>query len=67
MIPHIVRVIVKRDCAHALLASAIVGANFLVWANIAARTIIAPEDIPVGIVTGLIDGAFFIWILRRGA
>lgn len=67
MIPHVVRMLVGGDYARVLPASALVGAIFLVWADIAARTVMAPEDIPIGIVTGLIGGAFFVWLLRRRA
>ena len=65
MVPHIVRLIVGGDYARVLPVSALFGAIFLVWADIAARTIMAPDDIPIGIVTGLIGGLFFIWLLRR--
>lgn len=65
MIPHIVRMLVGGDYVRVLPASAIVGAIFLVWSDIVARTFMAPEDIPIGIVTGLIGGAFFIWLLGR--
>lgn len=65
MIPHIVRMLVGGDYARVLPASAIAGAIFLVWADIVARTAMAPEDIPIGIVTGLIGSAFFVWLLRR--
>ncbi len=65
MVPHVVRLVVGGDCARVLPASALVGAVFLVWADIAARTVMAPEDVPVGIVTGLVGGAFFVWLLRR--
>lgn len=65
MIPHIVRLIVGGDYARVLPVSALVGAIFLVWADIFARTVMAPDDIPIGIVTGLIGGVFFIWLLRR--
>ena len=67
MIPHIVRMLVGGDYGRVLPGSALIGANFLVWADIAARTIMAPEDIPIGIVTGLVGGAFFVWLLRRQA
>ncbi|WP_227270218.1 FecCD family ABC transporter permease [Roseobacter weihaiensis] len=67
MIPHIVRLIVGGDYARVLPASAICGAIFLIWADIAARTVMAPDDMPIGIVTGLIGGFFFIWLLRRRA
>lgn len=65
MVPHIVRMIVGGDYTRVLPASALAGAVFLLWADIAARTIMAPEDMPIGIVTGLIGGLFFIWMLRR--
>ncbi|WP_224823808.1 iron ABC transporter permease [Cognatishimia sp. MH4019] len=65
MVPHIVRMIVGGDYARVLPASALVGAIFLLWADIIARTIMAPDDMPIGIVTGLIGGVFFVWLLRR--
>ena len=65
MIPHIVRLIVGGDNARVLPASMLAGAVFLVWADIAARTIMRPEDLPIGIVTGLVGGVFFVWLLRR--
>ena len=48
-------------------AAMLTGAIFLIWADIIARTIMRPEDMPIGIVTGLIGGAFFVWLLRRRA
>lgn len=66
-IPHIVRLIVGSDNARVLPASMLMGAVFLVWADIAARTIMRPEDMPIGIVTGLVGGVFFVWLLRRNA
>jgi len=67
MIPHIVRLVVGGDNARVLPAAMLVGAIFLVWADILARTLMRPEDMPIGIVTGLIGGMFFIWLLRRKA
>ncbi|MFQ6546981.1 FecCD family ABC transporter permease [Aestuariibius sp. 2305UL40-4] len=68
MVPHIARMIVGGDNRRVLPASAFGGAIFLLWADIAARTILRPEDIPIGIVTGLVGGVFFVWLLwrRRG-
>lgn len=65
MIPHIVRLFVGGDNARVIPMSALFGAIFLVWADIVARVIVRPEDLPIGIVTGLIGGVFFIWLLRR--
>lgn len=65
MIPHIVRLIVGGDYTRVLPVSALCGAIFLLWADIFARTVMAPDDIPIGIITGLIGGVFFVWLLRR--
>ena len=67
MIPHIVRLVVGGDYRRVLIGSAIAGAIFLLWADIVARTIMAPEDLPIGIVTGIIGGIFFVWLLRRNS
>ncbi|MFT5867364.1 MAG: iron complex transport system permease protein [Gammaproteobacteria bacterium] len=67
MVPHIARMLVGGDYTRVLPASALIGAIFLLWADIAARTVMAPEDIPIGIVTGLIGGIFFVWLLSRRA
>ncbi len=63
MVPHIARILVGGDYARVLPASALIGAIFLLWADITARTIMAPEDMPIGIVTGIVGGGFFIWLL----
>ncbi len=65
MVPHIVRALVGGDYFRVLPISALVGGIFLLWADLAARTLMAPEDMPIGIVTGLVGGLFFIWMLRR--
>ncbi|WP_234999575.1 FecCD family ABC transporter permease [Roseovarius albus] len=64
MVPHIVRLLVGGGNTRVLPVSALIGGIFLLWADIAARTVIAPEDMPIGIVTGLIGGLFFIVLLR---
>jgi iron complex transport system permease protein len=58
---------VGGDNARVLPLSMLVGAIFLIWADIAARTLMRPEDMPIGIVTGLVGGLFFVWLLRRRA
>ncbi|MEM1364850.1 MAG: iron ABC transporter permease [Pseudomonadota bacterium] len=65
MVPHLVRMAVGGDYVRVLPGSALVGAVFLLWADILARTIMAPEDMPVGIITGLVGGLFFVWLLGR--
>ena len=65
MVPHIARILVGGNYSRVLPASAMIGAIFLLWSDIAARTVMAPEDMPIGIVTGLIGGIFFVWLLGR--
>lgn len=65
MVPHVARMLVGGDYRRVLPSSALLGAIFLLCADIAARTVMAPEDMPIGIVTGLVGGLFFVWLLRR--
>lgn len=65
MIPHMVRLIVGSDHRLVLPFSALVGAIFLIWADVFARIIMAPEELPIGIITALCGGPFFIWLLRH--
>ena len=65
MVPHVVRMLVGGDYFRVLPVSALIGSTFLVWADIAARTVMAPEDMSIGIITGLVGGVFFIWVLSR--
>ncbi|MET8171725.1 FecCD family ABC transporter permease [Streptomyces clavifer] len=67
MLPHIVRLFVGGDHRRVLPTAALAGAVFLVWADIAARTVAAPMEIPVGVLTALCGGPFFLWLLRRDA
>ncbi len=66
--PHALRLIVGPDHRILLLASAIAGAIFLMLADLAARILIDPLEIPVGILTALIGAPFFLYLLltRRG-
>jgi iron complex transport system permease protein len=65
IIPHLVRLLVGPDHRLVLPASALFGAAFLVACDTIARTILAPVELPVGIVTALIGGPFFLWLLIR--
>jgi len=67
VVPHLVRLIVGVDHRLVLPASALFGAAFLVGCDLVARTLFAPVEIPLGIVTAMIGGPFFLWLLvRRG-
>ncbi len=65
VVPHLVRLIVGADHRVVLPASALFGAAFLVACDLVARTMMAPMELPVGIVTALIGGPFFLWLLVR--
>ncbi|MGD9482614.1 iron ABC transporter permease [Streptomyces sp. TRM70308] len=67
MMPHIVRLFVGGDHRRVLPAAALAGAVFLVWADVAARTVAAPMEIPVGVLTALCGGPFFLLLMRRDA
>lgn len=64
IIPHIVRLIVGPDHRILLPASAIVGSIFMVFTDTIARTAISPIEVPVGIITAIFGGPFFIYLLR---
>ena len=65
IIPHVVRMMIGSNYKWVLPLSALLGAIFIVWADIVARLAIAPEEMPIGIITALCGGPFFIWMLRR--
>lgn len=65
VVPHILRLIIGPDHRVLLPASALGGAAFLVLADALARSIIAPELLPVGTVTALVGGPFFLLLLWR--
>lgn len=65
VIPHLVRMLVGPLHARLLPISALVGAVLLVWADIAARTVLPSQELPLGLVTALVGVPAFIWLLRR--
>jgi iron complex transport system permease protein len=65
MIPHIVRFVVGSDHRRVLPTAALLGAVYLVLADLLSRVVIAPSELPVGIVTAVLGGPFFLWLLRR--
>jgi iron complex transport system permease protein len=65
MTPHILRLVLGADHRRLLPAAALGGAAFMVLADLAARTVVAPEEIPVGALTAILGGPFFLYLLRR--
>jgi iron complex transport system permease protein len=65
VVPHILRMLGGHDFRRLIPLSAIGGAAFLIVADVLARTLIAPTELPVGVVTALIGAPFFVFLLRR--
>jgi iron complex transport system permease protein len=65
MTPHILRLFIGSDHRRLIPASLLAGATFMVLADLAARTAVSPEEIPVGAVTAVLGGPFFLYLLRR--
>lgn len=65
VVPHIVRLMVGSDQRLLIPASMLFGAAFLVLCDTVARTVIAPTEIPVGVITSTLGGPFFLWLLTR--
>lgn len=63
VVPHAVRLVIGADHRLLLPASALVGGTFLMGADTVARTLISPTEIPVGIITALAGGPFFVYLL----
>ena len=65
IVPHLVRLLVGADHRLVLPASALFGAAFLIACDAVARTVMSPLELPVGVITALIGGPFFLWLLVR--
>ncbi len=66
VVPHLVRLVAGPDHRVLLPASALAGASLLLFADLAARLVLAPAEMPIGIVTALIGAPFFLYLLLRG-
>lgn len=67
VVPHLTRLLVGSDHKRVLPLSALLGGILVVWVDVAARLVIAPEELPVGILTAAVGGPFFIWMLKKSA
>lgn len=65
IIPHFLRLVHSSDYQYLLRSSALTGAIFLVVSDTIARTIIAPAELPIGILTALVGAPFFLWLIVR--
>lgn len=62
--PHVCRRLLGAGHARLVPAAALFGAVLLVWADVAARMLAAPDDLPIGVVTSLFGGACLVWLIR---
>jgi iron complex transport system permease protein len=65
VVPHLLRLVIGPDHRYLLPGSALLGAAFLLFADAISRVIVAPSELPIGIVTAAVGGPFFLWVLLR--
>lgn len=64
--PHLVRSLLKTTHAHLMLLSSLVGGVLLMAADILARSLMAPQELPVGVLTAVLGGGYLLWLMHRG-
>lgn len=65
VVPHIVRLLTGPDHRFVLPGSMLLGAALLLAADLVSRTVVLPAELPIGVVTALLGGPFFVWLVRR--
>ena len=65
IVPHMMRILVGANHRVLVPAATLFGASFLIWADAISRTIVPGQELPVGIITALCGGPFFLYLLRR--
>ncbi|MGW4549265.1 FecCD family ABC transporter permease [Streptomyces violaceorubidus] len=65
VMPHLVRMVAGATHARLLAVAPLVGAIFMVWVDLAARTLVAPRELPLGVITALVGVPVFIALMRR--
>lgn len=65
VVPHLVRLMGGSDCRYVLPGAAFLGGALLVLADSFARVVVLPAELPIGLVTAIIGGPFFLWLLAR--
>ena len=66
VVPHLLRLTLGPDHRILLPASALLGSSLLLAADLIARTVVVPAELPIGIVTAMVGGPFFMYLLKRG-
>jgi iron complex transport system permease protein len=65
IVPHVVRMLWGPDYRRTLPLAILVGGSFLLAADVVARVILAPRELPVGVITAVVGAPFFLWLLYR--
>ncbi|MFC7547782.1 FecCD family ABC transporter permease [Plantactinospora sp. GCM10030261] len=65
VLPHLVRIVVGATHARVILVTPLVGALFMVWVDLLSRTVVAPRELPLGVITALVGVPVFIGLMRR--
>ncbi len=65
VMPHLVRMVVGAGHARVLAVAPLVGAVFMVWVDLLSRTVVAPRELPLGVITALVGVPVFIALMRR--
>jgi len=66
VVPHFIRMLIGSDHRIVMPAAFLLGGTFLVLCDTVARTVIAPIELPVGVITGIIGGTAFLYFLNKG-
>ena len=66
VVPHIVRILVGHSYRVIVPLSALTGAAFLAFVDVGARTVVAPSELPIGVITSFVGAPFFVFVLWRG-
>ena len=64
VVPHVIRLVAGPDHRFLLPASILGGATTLLLADLVARTVVIPAELPLGVVTAMIGGPFFLWLVH---
>lgn len=67
VLPHVVRLLVGSDHRRVLPVGALLGGAFMIWGDLLARTLVAPQEMPIGVITAFIGAPVFLVLIRRGA
>jgi iron complex transport system permease protein len=67
VMPHVVRIVVGAGHARVLAVAPLAGAVFMVWVDLVARTLVAPRELPLGVITALVGVPVFVTLMRRRA